>query len=226
MQSVATAIGTPARRSASTGGTAGSREHVGRAGQQHRHRAGRSQRRDAGGRRVLEVVGRQRAVPGGQRGAAAVAELVGVQLHRQPERVAAANTRSICSALNAMRLAEPVDGVGEALRGDGRQHLVAHEGDVGVGVAVELRRDGVGAEERRHDVDRDPLREPAGDPEHPQLGVEVEPVAGLDLERRHPAGGQAGRPRRRRRRAARPRTPPASPATVERMPPPAAAISS
>ena len=64
----------------------------------------------------------------------------------------------------------------------------------------------MGAEERGDHVDGDPLGDPPGDAQHPQLGVEVEPVARLHLDGRDPAGRQRRGPGRRRRRAARRRT--------------------
>ena len=51
---------------------------------------------------------------------------------------------------------------------------------------AELRRDGVGAEPGRHDVDRALAAELVGDLEEAQLGRQVEAVAGLRLDRRHP----------------------------------------
>ena len=57
----------------------------------------------AGGRGVFQVVGGQRVVAGGKGGAAAIGELVGVQLHGQAERLrAAANRRAIWAGVKAM----------------------------------------------------------------------------------------------------------------------------
>ena len=92
-----------------------------------------------------------------------------------------------------------------------------HAPDVGLGALrtrPELGRDGVGAEERRHDLDRPLAAELVGDLEEAQLGRQVEAVAGLGLDRRRPVaehlvepapavGGEGrlvGRPGRRDRR--------------------------
>ena len=48
----------------------------------------------------------------------------------------------------------------------------------------ELGRDGVGAEPGRHDVHRAFAPQPVGDVEQPELGLEVQPVARLRLDRR------------------------------------------
>ena len=100
--------------------------------------------------------------------------------------------------------------------------------DVGLGAVgprAELGRDGVGAEVRRDDVDRALAAEPVGDLEQPDLGLEVEAVAGLRLDRRDavaehlvepaPAVGERASSAEAARVAA----------TVERIPPPAARIS-
>ena len=86
LQSVAMAIGTPRARIAAIGGKLRLAQGVERAGQQHRNRPGTSHRRDPRVARVFEMVGRERAEFGGERGAAGIRELVGVQLHRQPVR--------------------------------------------------------------------------------------------------------------------------------------------
>jgi hypothetical protein len=49
------------------------------------------------------MIGRQRAVLGGEPGAVQVGELIGMQLDRQPRRPrGATNTRAVCSGENAM----------------------------------------------------------------------------------------------------------------------------
>ncbi len=75
---------------------------------------------------------------------------------------------------------EDVAEAGPALRGDPRELDVDHVPDVRlrtVRTLAELRRDRVGAEERRHDVDRALDAEAMGDLEQPQLGRQVEPIA-------------------------------------------------
>ena len=130
LQSVASAIGTPCRRNSSTGGCLRLAEEVEGAGQQHRHRAGRRHRRGAVLVGVFEMIGRERAVARGQRGAVQVRELVGVQLHRQAQRAcAASNTRAVCSGEKAMPSQNASTASARPSRGDGRQHLVADQVD-------------------------------------------------------------------------------------------------
>ena len=117
-------------------------------------------------------------------------------------------------ALLAEHVAEPRPAVGR----DARQLLVDDVPDVGLGAVrpgAELGRHGVGAEARRDDVDRALPAERVGDLEEPELGLEVEPVAGLRLDRRDavaehlvepaPAVRQQ-RPRSSRRGSPRPST--------------------
>ncbi len=77
------------------------------------------------------------------------------------------------------------------MRRDARQLLLDHALDVrlgAVGQQAELGRDGVCAEERRHDVDRSFLAELPGDLDQPQLSREVKAVAGLRLDGGNAAG--------------------------------------
>ncbi len=88
-------------------------------------------------------------------------------------------------------LAEHVGEASPAMGGDARQLLVDQVSDVGldaVGPGPELRRHGVCPEPRRDDVDRPLATEPVRDVDEPQLGLEIEPVAGLRLDRRDPVG--------------------------------------
>ena len=113
--SVAIAIGTPASRSACTGGSLRLAQEVERAGQQHRDAAALRHRADAVGRQPFEVVAAQRPVAGGERGAALVAELFGVQLDRQPERARGVEDAPRLRRREADGLAEGVDGIDQAL---------------------------------------------------------------------------------------------------------------
>ena len=86
-------------------------------------------------------------------------------------------------------IGEDVDEVGEALRGDGRDHLVRDalrmlSGGRSVG-------DRVRAEEGRHDANRHPIGDAPNDAEVAELFLERQAVAGLALDRRR-AGGQGG----------------------------------
>ena len=91
-------------------------------------------------------------------------------------------------------LAEDVDPA--AVRRAGGEHLAADEVDVGVGPALELGRDDVGAEEG------DVVGELGGDLAGAALGRDVEAVAGLDLDVGDPGAQRLGPPRGRRARRA------------------------
>ena len=115
--SVAIAIGTRCRRSASTGGSLLFPQHVERAGQQHRCRAGARHRGDAGLVGVFEMVGRERAVLGRELRAAEVGELVGMQLDRQARRLRGREHPRGLRGRERNAFAERIDRVGEAGRG-------------------------------------------------------------------------------------------------------------
>ena len=143
--------------------------------QQHAGDIAPCERADAGGARRLEVVDRARAELERERDRAALRELVAVQ----PQRKACVAARlEIAARLGGVERAAFEEDVGgrRDLRGFG-QHLREREVEVGVAV-VELRRHRVRAEPRRRAArvaDRAQGRE---------LGVVVEPVAGLALPRR------------------------------------------
>ena len=79
LQSVATAIATLCLRSRSTGGFLLFLERVKSAGQQHRDRARRGHRLGPVLVEMFEMIGRQRAILRGERGALAVRQLLGVE---------------------------------------------------------------------------------------------------------------------------------------------------
>ena len=106
-----------------------------------RHRGG------AGLVGVFEMVGRQRAEARGERRAAEVGELVGMQLDRQAERLRRVEDARDLLGREGDALAEAVDGVGQPFGGDGRQHLVDDQVDIGVLVALGFRRQRMRAEE-------------------------------------------------------------------------------
>ena len=97
--------------------------------------------------------------------------------------------------------------------------------EVGVGGPCP-RRHGVGAEEGGADAHRALAGERAGGAEHLQLGVAVEAVAGLDLDGGDALGEQRVEARQGGGERARPRSAARVARTVDRMPPPARAISS
>ena len=94
---------------------------------------------------VFEVIARERAVFSGERSAAHVAELFGVQLDGQAERVRRLEDAPGLCRGEGDALAERVDGVDQPLCMQSRQPG-ADRGYVGVGAAVELGRQRVGRE--------------------------------------------------------------------------------
>lgn len=81
-------------------------------------------------------------------------------------------------------LAEDIGVIGELAARDLRQRVLAEEIDVGIGLAVELRRDGVGAEVGGGDALLGGIAQPGDDAEHLLFRALVQAVARLDLERR------------------------------------------
>ena len=104
-----------------------------------------------------------------------------------PNARAASRTRRDWSAREDAGLAEDVREARPAVGGDPGELLVderAHERLGPVRPRPELGRDGVGAEPGRHDVHRALAAQAIGDLEQAELGLEVQPVAGLRLDRR------------------------------------------
>ena len=182
-------------------------------------------RAHAVGVEIFEMVGRQRAEAGGQRGAAEVRELLGVDLHRQAEVAGGGeDARAPAPGVKAMPSQKASTASTSPSACGGAQRRDADLVDVGVG--VEPVGHGVGAEEGGAHPDRPRAADLAGDAQHAELGLAVEPVARLDLERRRPPRRSA-----RRRAGSAPASSAAASAarvarTVETMPPPARAISS
>ena len=139
---------------------------------------------------VLQVVGGERSVPRGKTRPAEVGKLVGVKLHGQSEGACAPENAIDLGRAEGDPLAEAVHRVRQALRMSGLQRGQAHLVDVGVGAARVLRWDGVGAEEARAHPDRPLAGDAARGTQHRELGVDVEAVAGLDLDGRDPLGDQ------------------------------------
>ena len=167
---------------------------------------------------LLQVVDRCGAEPNSELGGPGSRQLLGVQTQAQP-----GGDRRSADALGGREveeagIGEDVDEFREALRGDGRDHLVRD--------ALRMLRGGrslgdrVGAEERCHHAHRQPIGDAPNDAKVAKLLLERESVAGLALDRRR-AGGEGGHaaatrtaPRAWRRR------PRAWRRTVRRMPPP------
>ena len=155
-------------------------------GKQHRHRSGSRERFDPRLRGVLQMVGGQRPEARRERRPAAVGPLVRVQLDRQPKSPGTFEQPRELRGAEGNGLAETVDGVREAFRGHAGKQLIANEGQVVVGPSPELRWDGVRRQERGFHRQPGGAAEAARHFEHPDLGVEVQPVPGLDLH-----GGRA-----------------------------------
>lgn len=134
----------------------------------HRPRRGHGRRAFVVG--VFEVVGGERPEPRRECGSAGVRELVGMELDRQAMR-----SRRRKDAGN-FRLGEPLAGHG------GENHIANL---VDKGGAVPVAREGMGAEIGGDHRDGAPAAELPRRPQHPELGVAVETVAGLDLDRGH-----------------------------------------
>ena len=148
-------------------------------------------------RRRGEVVRRERADLRGELRAAARCQLVGVQPRPEPEPRGGLEDPSRLLRAEDAALAEDVGEARPALRDDARQLLLDEVPDVGlraVRPGTELRGDRVRAEPRREDLDRALLAELVGDLEQAQLGRQVEPVAGLRLDRRRAVGQHLAEP--------------------------------
>ena len=150
---------------------------------------------------AAEVIGGEdsRESSSGQLGAARRGQLVGVEAEGQAVvRGGAQDAAALVGGEDAV-LAEDVAEAGDPLAGHGRQLLVDDAGDIRVGprvgaVAV-LRRDGVRAEECRHQLDGPLAAEPADQVQQPQFRGDVQAVSGLGFRGRRAAGqhlSQAG----------------------------------
>ena len=162
------------------------------AGQQHRDGAGFGHGLHADLRGVFDVVGGQAVEPGHQPGATAVGELVGVQLHRQAERARGLEHAPGLPDAEA-------DGFGERIHRVHQSFLVQlgqplDDGvDVGIRALDELRRQRVRGQVGGAHLDPQLLAHPPRHPQHPPLAVEIQAVAGLDLQRGDAVGGQRAR---------------------------------
>ena len=104
-----------------------------------------------------------------------------MQAHRQAVshrgvEYARALRRRECDAL-----AERVNGVGKALGGGARDDRPAHEIEVGVAAVLVFGRKRVGGEEGTRYAHIEAFAQGAGDPQHPQFSLDIQPVTGLYL---------------------------------------------
>ncbi len=156
---------------------------VERTRQQHRDRARGRHGLDARLVQIFQVIGGERLELGGQRRPAQIRELLGMQLDRQAQRCGRLEHAPDLGRLEGDGLAKAVDRIDQPR---GRRRLQARQADpvqIAVRLALELRRHGMGAQERRLDPDRPQLGQAARDPQHGKLGRLVEAIARLDLER-------------------------------------------
>ena len=136
-------------------------------------------------------------MPGGQRRAAEVGQLVGMQLDRQPVPGRGGEDPRCLRRRKANPLAERIHRVGQPLGRDRRQHRLADQADILVAV-LHFRRHGVRAEETGHHPYRPLPPQRAGRPELPRLGRQFQPVARLDLDRGDALAQQRIQPGQRR----------------------------
>ncbi len=160
------------------------------AGQQDCDRAAFRHRHRPGLVRVLDMIGRQRPAGGCKRCTAEIGKLVGVEFHRQTERL-----RTVEDAPDLLRregdaFAEAVNGIHQTggMRGlQSRQHDVVDE--IAVAAAIFGRRR-MRPEIGGGDADGTVGAQAPGGAQHLHLVGHRQPVAGFDLDRRHPFGHQ------------------------------------
>ena len=135
----------------------------------------------------IEVIGGARANVGRDGRSAAGGELVGVQTRLQARALARHQDRPRLVRREHARFAEDVAPLREAARRYCGNHLLDDQLDVVAAPRAVLRRDLVGAQKRRHQIDRVVAIERAHGAQHFQLALGVEPVSALRLRRRRAA---------------------------------------
>ena len=108
-----------------------------------------------------------------------------MQLHSQAELLRSCEQSLDLPGIERDGFAVGIDGICEILAGDGRKYFVDDMVHVGVGVAGELGRNGMGRKQGRTNGQPGDFAEPAGDAKHLEFTLQIEPVAGLDLHRCH-----------------------------------------
>ncbi len=144
------------------------------------------------------MIGAERAKLGRQLGPASGRALVGVQTDWEPCPAGGGEDGPHLVRAESERLAESVHHVDEPRLGGSRDHGFGHQSDIAGPVVGIFRRQRVRAQERAHHLDRAFAAELAGDAEHPELGFEVQAIAGLDLDGGDAFGDQAVEPLQRR----------------------------
>ena len=140
------------------------------------------------------MVGGQAVETRRQRRTAEVAELVGMQLHRQAERARGLEHAPRLRRREADAFAERIHRIDQPFRMQSRQPADGGV-DVAVGIVRELGRQRMRGEIRGPHFDAEAFAQCARDPQHLAFAVEVQPVAGLDLQRGHAIAQQRRDPR-------------------------------
>ena len=133
---------------------------------------------------MFEMVGRKRAEARRQRRAVQIGELIGVKLHRQPERARRLEDARDFLGRERDAFAEAVDGVDQPFAGEGRQDRRHDRLDIAGLVAREFGRQGVGAEKGSSDRCWPFAADASGGEQRFALVRQIEAVAGFDLDRR------------------------------------------
>ncbi len=177
LQSVATAIATLCLRSIADRRLARFLERVKGARQEHRDGAGRGHRLGAGLVEMLEMVGAERMIFCGQRGALLIGQLLGVETHR--EAVRGRGLEQPLDLLGGERhaFAKGVDAGREAGLGRGGDELVDHLADVVRAAVLFGGGNGVEREERGHDAHGGVFTEAPGDLQQTQFAIGRQAVA-------------------------------------------------
>ena len=137
--------------------------------EQHRDHAGVGHRRNAVFVDMFEMIGRQRIEPRGHFGAAAIAELLGVELDAQAMLGRGVEQPFGLRHRKGDAFAEGVDAGGEAGARDGGDHLVDHHVDIFVALVGIGRRQRVEREQGGDDAHRLLLAERLGGIEQAQF---------------------------------------------------------
>ena len=153
------------------------------------------ERADAGFRHAGQMVGAHSAELGGERGAARLFQLIGVQLETQPAAPPGHQDRSRLRDGEHAGLAEHIAEPRQPFARDARDHPFAQQPHVRLAVGAVLRGHFVGAEERGDERGAGLRREALYHAQLLALGVEFEPVSRLDLKGRRAVREQRGEPR-------------------------------
>ena len=134
------------------------------------------------------MVSAQGPKPRCEGGAAAVAQLVGMQLDPQTQSRRGGEEVGDFFGAKGDGFAKGVDGVGKASLRRRRKNLIGNIGEIGVSVVPIFRRHGMCGEQGCADAHRTHRAKLSRDPQHFQLIIAGEPIAGLDFEGCHAIG--------------------------------------